>query len=80
MQNHRKLRLDVLDLEVESFDSALHPAAKRGTVGGNEYSCPGTCLNTCAGGVCPPGADTEDPTCADTCYWRGSFPFYDVVC
>lgn len=88
MSHDRKLRLDVQDLQVESFDSTERAAARRGTVRANEFtpfdtcaaSCNGTCYHTCAGGVCPPLGETEDPTCAYTCYWINSRPFYDGIC
>src|SRR5206468_6458154 len=97
MPTSRKLRLDLQDLQVESFDSDSRTAANRGTVQGNEEtsyntcetntcgfetcaadtcmagtcaaSCNGTCFNTCAGGACPAGGETEDPSCAYTCYF-----------
>ena len=108
MPMSRKLRLDLQDLQVESFDSAPRTAANRGTVQGNQEtlyntcetntcgfetcaagtcaagscaaSCNGTCFNTCAGGACPAGGDTEDPSCAYTCYFIQGRPFIDGIC
>ncbi|MBB4639462.1 hypothetical protein [Longimicrobium terrae] len=44
-------------------------------------SCPDTCYNTCPGaGGCPAAEETQGATCAETCYWVGTRPFYDGIC
>lgn len=51
-----KIKLDLDDLSVDSFDTT-RPAAERGTVFGEQCSCGGTC----------PGQATCDQTCPQTC-------------
>ena len=53
-----KLRLDLDELSVESFDTAAR-AEEKGTVFGEQCTCYTNC--TC------PGCPSCDETCADTC-------------
>ena len=66
MQSKLKLNLD--DLTVESFDTSRRPE-KRGTVFGEQCTCYTNC--TCPG--CPTCdascGDTCDPSCAATCLY-----------
>lgn len=73
----RKLRLDLDQLAVESFDTAAKEAEK-GTVVA-EQQC--TCLTQCTCPGCPSCDDTcpvtcaytcDDPSCGESCY--GSCP------
>lgn len=43
-------------------------------------SCPNSCHDTCAGWPGCDYPDTEAPTCAYTCYYRGTVPFIDDNC
>jgi hypothetical protein len=77
VRNNRKLRLDLQDLEVESFDAVASADAKRGTVlaradtaTGLGYNCPcetraDSCYASCHG------------TCGNTC--RGVTACSDVA-
>ena len=79
----KKMKLNLEALAIESFDTT-HPPAKRGTVFGDQCTCPtnctcpgcptcdGTCPQTCGdscNGTCG-GQWTCDPTC-DSCYFTG---------
>lgn len=70
----RKIRLDIDELEVESFEPGSGDAA-RGTVRGHgtQYgSCQGSCVYTCGGRTCEAPC-VVDPTlyvtCAESCGW-----------
>jgi hypothetical protein len=58
----KKLRLNVDALTVQSFATA-DQASSRGTVHGEECTCPTNC--TCPG--CPSCGETCPNTCAETC-------------
>lgn len=60
----KKLRLELDQLTVDSFDTAVS-AARRGTVVGEEQcTCPSACASNC---TCP-GCPTCDATCnGETC-------------
>lgn len=62
----KKLRLDVKDLRINSFEPATHAGAKRGTVFGQETcgtgeSCVQSCITDPFGWTCDPGI------CSTTC-------------
>lgn len=61
----KKLRLDLDELEVESFDTR-GGAREKGTVVGEQCSCGGTCYPQA---TCPQTCayTCDDPTCAYTC-------------
>lgn len=52
----RKIRLEIENLSVESFDTAADPSAGRGTVHGHhthlDLSCEGSCFQTNCGAEC----------------------------
>ena len=62
MTNQRKLRLDLQDLRVESFEPAAEDASRRGTVRGQETPATDTALER---GGC--ACQTHDNTCAGSC-------------
>ena len=61
----KKLRLDLDELAVESFDTQKD-AREKGTVVGEQCSCGGTCYPEA---TCPQTCayTCDDPTCAYTC-------------
>ncbi|HEY0016733.1 MAG TPA: hypothetical protein VGC13_10455 [Longimicrobium sp.] len=59
----RKLKLDVNNLEVTSFDASTNPPAERGTVQGHK-TAPAV---TADGSYTCDGSETCYQTCADTC-------------
>lgn len=80
-----KLRLELEQLAVESFDTAS-PAAQRGTVLGEQqctcptncscpgcYTCDNTCPNTCA-------YTCDDASCANTCDGTCNWTCYETDC
>jgi hypothetical protein len=69
----KKLRLELDQLTVDSFDTAV-PAAKRGTVMGEEQcTCPSACNTNCTCPGCPTCDHTYcnqascNGTCDDSC-------------
>ncbi len=75
----KKLKLDLKDLKVESFEAVTLRNIKKGTVAANApltegcpptdgQTCPNTCYNTCANtcaNTC--GGTCPNNTCANTC-------------
>ena len=60
----RKLKLNLDQLTVDSFDTAVPAEKKRGTVMGEEQcTCPSACNTNC---TCP-GCPTCDDSCASYC-------------
>jgi hypothetical protein len=86
-----KLKLDLDQLAVESFDTIPSDGARRGTVQGfgptplitcntcydTCASCGGTCDNSC-GGTCYCGSGYY--TCGGSCYGTCTEPSCDVTC
>jgi hypothetical protein len=72
----RKMRLELDDLDVESFDTRPSEAG-RGTVKGHatQYgSCQGSCVQTCGGPTCESPCEVEPTmylTCMESCGWTG---------
>ena len=96
MSHLRKLRLDMQDLRVESFEPRAR-VADRGTVVGHNltqqincytyyYGCDysnETCYGSCpaTGCGCEPVPETQEPTCLGaTCHWVGGLPYYEGQC
>jgi hypothetical protein len=83
----KKLRLELEQLTVDSFDT-VPLAAKRGTVVGEEQEC--TCPTACYTNCTCPGCPTCDHTCYQTCnatcdgetcdFSISATPFYCVCC
>lgn len=48
----KKMRLEIDELAVESFPTAVAPDMSRGTVKGNDATLALTCPATCAGATC----------------------------
>jgi len=67
MSHHRKLRLDLQDLEVESFDPVARRTGGRGTVLGHNYTQQPNCYTFYFGCDYTPGA-TCYLSCVDSCY------------
>jgi hypothetical protein len=62
----KKLKLELEQLTVDSFDTAT-PEANRGTVMGEQGPC--TCPTACSCPGCPTCDNTcNQPSCGDTCY------------
>jgi hypothetical protein len=84
MRKHRKLRLDLQHLVVESFDSRGPAVVERGTVFGRQETQEiesGTAYEGCIftpDGSCNPSC-FDSCTC-ETCYWREGRPYYDAMC
>lgn len=68
----KKLRLELENLAVESFDTSAGDRP-RGTVVGEQCTCPGaqtcaaTCYLTCDDASCPGGQSCGGQSCLDTC-------------
>jgi len=67
MASNRKLRLDLQDLEVESFDPTVRAATQRGTVVGHNHTQQTNCYTYYDGCDYTPGG-TCYQSCLDTCY------------
>jgi hypothetical protein len=64
----RKLKLDLTDLEVTSFEARAE-TAERGTVAGHKLPPPSEIDATCGQYTCDQGANTcEYQTCYNSCY------------
>jgi hypothetical protein len=59
----KKMKLNLEQLAVDSFDTSA-AAEKRGTVFGEQCTCPTNC--TCPG--CPTCYESCNGTCGDSCY------------
>jgi hypothetical protein len=67
MSKPRKLRLDLQDLRVESFDPTVRAAGSRGTVFGRNETQQTNCYTFYDGCNYTPGG-TCYQSCVDTCY------------
>jgi hypothetical protein len=70
-----KLKLNLDQLSVDSFDTTK-PAAKAGTVFGEQCTCDTAC--TCPG--CPSCYESCDATCGDTCPATCAYTCDDATC
>jgi hypothetical protein len=62
-----KLKLELADLKVDSFDPAPEDGQHRGTVIGRETVGRGTCWGICSGASCEAFCSYNNPSCYGSC-------------